>query len=68
MDIHGVGLPPVGYELSGAPGGPMTQPVFKDGEWDWRLVGVISEGVMAKDFERITVVRHFILPDGRLSR
>lgn len=69
MDIRGLGLPPVGYELSGASGGPMLQPVFKDGEWDWRLVGVISEGVMAEDFERITAVRaHFILPDGRLSR
>jgi hypothetical protein len=69
MDIRGLGLPPVGYELSGASGGPMLQPVFKEGEWDWRLVGVISEGVMAQDFERITAVRaHFILPDGRLSR
>ena len=69
MDIRGLGLPPVGYELSGVSGGPMLQPVFKDGEWDWRLVGVISEGVMAEDFERITAVRaHFILPDGRLSR
>ena len=69
MDIRGLGLPPVGYELSGASGGPILQPVFKDGEWDWRLVGVISEGVMAEDFERITAVRaHFILPDGRLSR
>jgi hypothetical protein len=66
MDIRGLGLPPVGYELGGASGGPMLQPVFKDGEWDWRLVGVISEGVMAEDFERITAVRaHFILPDGR---
>ena len=68
MDIRGLGLPPVGYELSGASGGPMLQPIFKDGEWDWWLVGVISEGVMAEDFERITAVRaHFILPDGRLS-
>jgi hypothetical protein len=69
VDIRGLGLPPVGYELSGVSGGPMLQPIFMDGAWDWRLVGVIYEGVMAQDFERITAVRaHFILPDGRLSR
>jgi hypothetical protein len=28
----------------------MLQPVFKDGEWDWRLVGVISEGVNGRGF------------------
>jgi hypothetical protein len=68
IDIRGLGLPAVGYELSGTSGGPMLQPVLKDGAWDWRLVGVISEGVMAEDFERITAERaHFILPDGRLS-
>jgi hypothetical protein len=38
-------------------------------ELNWRLVGVVYEGVMAQDFERITAVRpHFILPDGRLTR
>ncbi len=47
----------------------MLQPVYKDGQWGWRLVGVISEAVSAHDFERVTAVRaHFILPDGRLSR
>jgi hypothetical protein len=69
VDIRGLGLPPVGYELGGVSGGPMLQPIFKDGAWDWRLVGVISEAVMAQDFERITAVQaHFILPNGRLSR
>jgi hypothetical protein len=46
----------------------MLQPVFQDGSWDWRLVGVISEAI-SLDFERVTAVRaHFILPDGHLSR
>ena len=31
IDIRGLGLPPVGYELSGTSGGPMLQPVFRDG-------------------------------------
>jgi len=68
-DIRGLGLPPVGYELGGISGGPMLQPVFNDGVWNWQLVGVISEAVTAQDFERITAVRaHFILPDGLLAR
>jgi hypothetical protein len=46
----------------------MLQPVYQDGCWSWRLVGVISEAIAVHDFERITAVRaHFILPDGRLS-
>ncbi|AZO44950.1 hypothetical protein EJ076_29535 [Mesorhizobium sp. M7D.F.Ca.US.005.01.1.1] len=69
VDVRGLGLPPVGYELGGISGGPMIQPIFNNGVWDWRLVGAISEAIMAEDFERITAVRaHFILPDGRLSR
>jgi hypothetical protein len=69
VDIRGLGLPPVGYELGGVSGGPMLEPIFKDGVWDWRLAGVISEAAMAQDFERITAVRaHFILPNGHLSR
>jgi hypothetical protein len=69
IDVRGLGLPPVGYELGGVSGGPMLQPVYEDGQWGWRLVGVISEAVSAPDFERVTAVRaHFILPDGRLSR
>jgi hypothetical protein len=68
VDVRGLGLPPVGYDLGGVSGGPMLQPIFTAGVWDWQLAGVISEAVMA-DFERITAVRaHFILPDGRLSR
>jgi hypothetical protein len=28
VDIRGLGLPPVGYELGGISGGPMLQPIF----------------------------------------
>jgi len=69
IDVGGIGLAPVGYDLGGASGGPMLQPVFVDGAWGWRLVGVVSEAVSVEGFERVTAVRaHFILPDGRLSR
>jgi hypothetical protein len=69
IDIRGHGLPPVGYKLGGVSGGPMLEPIFSDGAWGWRLVGVISEALSVPDFERITAVRaHFILPDGHLSR
>jgi hypothetical protein len=68
IDVRGHGLPPEGYDLGGVSGGPMLQPVYLDGAWGWRLVGVISEAIAVEDFERITAVRaHFILPDGRLS-
>lgn len=69
VDVRGLGLPPVGYDLGGVSGGPMLQPVYQRGVWGWRLVGVISEAIMVKEFERITAVRaHFILPDGRIGR
>jgi hypothetical protein len=69
VDVRGLGLPPVGYDLGGISGGPMLQPFFLDGAWGWRLVGVISEALSVEGFERVTAVRaHFILPDGRLSR
>lgn len=68
FDVRGIGLPQVGYDHGGMSGGPMLQPIFKDGAWDWQLAGVISEAVSVQDFERVTAVRaHFILPDGRLS-
>jgi hypothetical protein len=69
IDVRGLGLPPVGYELGGVSGGPMLRPVYQGDRWGWRLVGVISEAISMEDFERVTAVRaHFILPDGRLSR
>ncbi|WP_439408560.1 hypothetical protein ACNJX9_09490 [Bradyrhizobium sp. DASA03076] len=43
VDVRGLGLPLVGYDLGGASGGPMLAPVFENGAWDWRLLGVISE-------------------------
>jgi hypothetical protein len=68
VDVRGLGVPPVGYDLGGVSGGPMLQPIYKDGLWDWRLAGVLSEAIMAQDFERVTAVRaHFILPDGRIG-
>ena len=68
IDIRGLGLPPVGYELGGASGGPMLKPIFVDGAWTWRLVGVVSETKSIEGFERVTAERaHFILPSGRLS-
>jgi hypothetical protein len=69
IDVRGIGLPPIGYNHGGMSGGPMLQPILRDGAWDWQLAGVISEAVSVQDFERVTAVRsHFILPDGRLSR
>jgi hypothetical protein len=68
VDVRGLGLPPVGYDLGGVSGGPMLQPFHENGIWGWRLVGVISEAIMADQFERITAVRaHFLLPDGRIG-
>jgi hypothetical protein len=43
VDGRGLGLPPVGYDLGGVSGGPMLQPVYRDGVWGWRLLGVISK-------------------------
>nr|WP_210345462.1 hypothetical protein [Bradyrhizobium diazoefficiens] len=68
IDTGGMGLPPVGYDLGGISGGPMLQPVFVDGAWSWRLLGVISEAISVEGFERVTAVRaHYILPDGRIG-
>jgi hypothetical protein len=67
VDVRGLGLPPVGYDLGGVSGGPMLQPIYRDGVWGWRLVGVISEAIMMGEFERITAVRaHYIQPDGHI--
>jgi hypothetical protein len=67
VDVRGLGLPPVGYDLGGASGGPMLAPVFSDGAWGWLLVGVISRARSIDGFERVTAVRaHFIQPDGQL--
>jgi hypothetical protein len=67
VDVRGLGLPLEGYDLGGVSGGPMLQPVYRDGVWGWRLVGVLSEARAVGSFERVTAVRtHFILPDGRI--
>jgi hypothetical protein len=68
IDVRGLGLPPVGYELGGVSGGPMLKPIFVDSAWTWRLVGVVSEAKSIEGFERVTAERaHFILPSGKLS-
>jgi hypothetical protein len=68
MDIRGYGLPPAGYDLGGVSGGPMLSPLYVDGRWTWRLVGVISEAHMTEEWEQISAVRaHFIQPDGRVG-
>jgi hypothetical protein len=68
VDVRGLGLPPVGYDIGGVSGGPMLEPIFVNGAWGWRLIGVISEAISVQGFERVTAVRaHFILPDGRIS-
>ena len=68
IDVRGLGLPPVGYDLGGVSGGPMLKPIFVDGAWTWRLVGVISEAKSIEGFERVTAERaHFINPSGKLS-
>jgi hypothetical protein len=67
VDVRGLGLPLPGFNLGGVSGGPLLAPVY-DGDWSWRLVGVISEAQMHPEYETITAVRaHFILPDGRIS-
>jgi hypothetical protein len=39
VDVRGLGLPPVGYDLGGISGGPMLAPDFRDGAWGWRPWG-----------------------------
>ena len=39
-------------DLGGASGGLVLQPIYENGTWGWRLVGVISEAIMAVQFER----------------
>jgi hypothetical protein len=46
--VRGLGLPPVDHELGGVSSGPMLKPVFIDGAWSWRLVGVISEAISVR--------------------
>jgi hypothetical protein len=67
VDVRGLGLPLPGFNLGGVSGGPLLSPTYFDNRWSWRLVGVISEAQMLREYEAITAVRaHFILPDGRI--
>jgi hypothetical protein len=67
VDVRGLGLPLPGYNLGGVSGGPLLAPAYFERQWFWRLVGVVSEAQMHKEYEALTAVRaHFILPDGRI--
>ncbi len=74
IDAHGHGLPPVGYGLGGISGGPLLVPDFQQGEWRWRLGGVISQAPEERPAEAVlfeSVVCHraeYIQPDGSLAR
>ena len=73
-DAHGLGLPPPGYGLGGISGGPLLIPDFRDGEWSWRLGGVISQAPSERPpndvlFESVVAHRaEYILPDGTLAK
>ncbi len=68
VDVRGLGLPLPGYNLGGVSGGPLLSPTYFNHRWSWRLVGVISEAQMLREYEAITAVRaHFILPDGKIG-
>jgi hypothetical protein len=74
IDAHGHGLPPLGYGLGGISGGPLLVPDFRDGEWFWRLGGVISQAPGDRKPEDVwleSVVCHraeYIQPDGTIAR
>ena len=73
LDNHGTGLPPLGYGLGGISGGPLLVPDYANGQWKWRLGGVISEATEERPPEQVIfemVVAHraeHILPDGKLQ-
>jgi hypothetical protein len=69
VDPRGLGLPLPGYNLGGLSGGPLLSPIYIDGEWSWRLAGVISEANMSREYEVVTAVHaDFIRPDGQIVR
>jgi hypothetical protein len=67
-DLQGTGLPPRGHDLSGMSGGPMLALTYSDGQYGWRLAGVIFEGRLGELVESVVATRaHYILPDGRIQ-
>jgi hypothetical protein len=39
VDVRDLGLPPDGYDFGDVSGGPMLQPVYRDGRWGWPAGG-----------------------------
>jgi hypothetical protein len=74
IDLHGTGLPPLGYGFGGISGGPLLVPDFRGGAWTWRLGGVIvqaPEERPSKDVLVEMVVAHraeYIQADGTLAK
>jgi hypothetical protein len=74
IDQHGNGLPPVGYGFGGISGGPLLVPDFQNGEWTWRLGGVIAQAPKPRPPDEVLVemvVAHraeYIQPDGSLAK
>lgn len=68
IDIMGRGLPPRGFDLGGASGGPLFMPMDNDGLWNLYLAGVISEAKTSMDYETVvSVPAHFIAADGSIN-
>jgi hypothetical protein len=55
IDQHGNGLPPPGYGLGGISGGPLLVPDFRDGEWRWRLGGVIAQATEERPPDQVLI-------------
>ena len=69
IEATGRHLPPRGFDLGGASGGPLFLPMDKDGLWDLYLGGVISEAKASMDYETVVCVpAHFIAADGSINR
>ena len=72
--VDGNDLPRGGYGMGGMSGGPLLVPEFKNGDWEWRLGGVISQAQPDRRPEDVlfeSVVSHraeFILADGMLAK
>lgn len=72
IDLSGSGLPPQGYDIGGASGGPMLMPTLvREGVVEgvvWRFAGVIVEAAQGVMFEQVVAVRSlYIQPDGQVG-
>ncbi len=68
IDFSGRGLPPVGYDIGGASGGPLLVPTLVREGVVWQFGGVIVQAAVGVMFEQVVAVRaHYIHPDGRIG-